>query len=105
MSEKLTIKENKLTIKVNVAGRIYSLSIKRGEEKQEELIRKAAERINIKIEQYRERFNNKDTFDLLAMSSLQLVKELIAEQQESRIETIIEDMKDLSEEIDQLQEE
>jgi cell division protein ZapA (FtsZ GTPase activity inhibitor) len=104
MSEKLSIKENKLTIKVNVAGRLYSLSIKRGEEKQEELIRKAAEKINNKIKLYRDKFAGKDTFDLLSMSSLQIIKELIAEQQEANIDSIVEDLKDLSEEIDRIQE-
>lgn len=106
MSEKLSIKnDKKLTIRVNVAGRMYSLSIKRGEEYQEEVIRKAANKINKKIEQYRERFSGHDTLDFLAMSSLQLVKELIAEQKNNDTTSLIEDIKDLNEEIDELLEE
>ena len=44
MDYKSKLEDKRLTIKVNVAGRFYSLSIKRGEEYREELIRKAAER-------------------------------------------------------------
>lgn len=104
MDYKSKIEEKRLTIKVNVAGRFYSLSIKRGEEYREELIRKAAESINKKIEQYRGKFASYDTQDYLAIASLQIVKELIAEKDSSGLESIIEDIKDLNEEIDQLQE-
>lgn len=105
MTEQLLNKNEKLTINVLVAGRTYSLSIDRGAEYQEEIIRKAADKINKKIEKYRERFAGHDTLDFLAMSSLQLVKELIAEQNDNDIEPLIERIKDLNEEIDELIEE
>ena len=58
-----------LSIKVNIAGRTYPLTIERSEE---EMIRKAADNINASIKNLKENYAVKDIQDLLAMTALQL---------------------------------
>ena len=58
-----------LSIKVNIAGRTYPLTIERSEE---EMIRKAADNINESIKDLKENYAVKDMQDLLAMTALQL---------------------------------
>jgi cell division protein ZapA (FtsZ GTPase activity inhibitor) len=58
-----------LSIKVNIAGRTYPLTIERSEE---EMIRKAADNINASINDLKENYAVKDIQDLLAMTALQL---------------------------------
>jgi len=53
-----------LTITVNIADRPYRLRIKREEE---EIIRKAAKEIELRIKEYSEHFAFNDKQDLLAM--------------------------------------
>ncbi len=62
--------QTKQNIKVIIGGRPYNLAVLRGEE---ELVRKAAERINETIKQYAETFQYKDQQDLFAMTALQHV--------------------------------
>jgi cell division protein ZapA len=58
-----------LSIKVNIAGRTYPLTIERSEE---EMIRKAADKINESVKNLKENYAVKDIQDLLAMAALQL---------------------------------
>ena len=60
---------SQLSIKVNIAGRTYPLTIERSEE---EMIRKAADNINESIKNLKENYAVKDMQDLLAMTALQL---------------------------------
>ena len=60
---------SQLSIKVNIAGRTYPLTIERSEE---EMIRKAADNINASINDLKENYAVKDMQDLLAMTALQL---------------------------------
>ena len=60
---------SQLSIKVNIAGRPYPLTIERSEE---EMIRKAADNINASIKNLKENYAVKDMQDLLAMTALQL---------------------------------
>ena len=60
---------SQLSIKVNIAGRTYPLTIERSEE---EMIRKAADNINESIKDLKENYAVKDMQDLLAMTALQL---------------------------------
>lgn len=89
--------ERKLSINVNVAGRNYSLTVAMEEE---ENIRKAANIINNKVLQYRSKFADKDTQDFLAMSSLQFVIKLIESEKNKDIEPLIDEIKDLNEQLD-----
>ncbi|MGB1032403.1 MAG: cell division protein ZapA [Flavobacteriales bacterium] len=64
---------SELSIKLNIAGRIYPLTIKREEE---EAIRKAAKHIEASIKSFQENYAVRDKQDLLAMTSLQLATQL-----------------------------
>jgi cell division protein ZapA len=62
--------DDKLSIRVNVADRYYPLRVEREDE---ERIRMAARLINEKVLQYKQRYNDKDVQDFLAMAALQYV--------------------------------
>ena len=57
-----------LSIKINIANRVYPLTIKREEE---ERIRRTAKMINDRIKQYENDYAVKDKQDLLAMCALE----------------------------------
>ena len=93
---------DKLTIKVNIVGRTYSLTIKKEEE---ESLRKATQLINSKISQYREKHASADPIDLLAVTAVQFTVELLeAEKKEmektNAIESIIEEVKKVNKRLD-----
>lgn len=70
-----------LSIKVNIAGRTYPLTIQMEEE---EHIRKAASDINDTLQYFQENYAVKDRQDLLAMTALQLLsKSMMQNQSES----------------------
>jgi cell division protein ZapA (FtsZ GTPase activity inhibitor) len=62
--------DDKLSININIADRLYPLRIER---KEEEGIRKAAKIINEKVFQYKQKYSSKDLQDCLAMATLQFV--------------------------------
>ncbi len=62
--------DDKLSININIADRLYPLRIDR---KEEENIRKAAKIINDKVAQYKQKYISKDLQDCLAMATLQFV--------------------------------
>ncbi|HBX51996.1 MAG: cell division protein ZapA [Bacteroidetes bacterium RIFOXYA12_FULL_35_11] len=89
--------EEKLTIKVNIAERMYPVKINRNEE---EKIRKAAKILNEKINQYKDKkFANKDEQDFLAMISLQLSIKLLDIEEKNTIQPIIQKVKNLEEKL------
>lgn len=63
---------SELSIKVNIAGRTYPLTIQMEEE---EFVRKAAERVNKNVEQLQSKFKITDKVDLLAMTALQFANQ------------------------------
>ena len=73
-----------LSIKVNIAGRVYPLTVKQEEE---ENIRLAAKEINEMIREYEQNYAVKDKQDLLAMCALQFATQKL----ELGNKTIIED--------------
>jgi len=72
-----------LSIKLNIANRIYPLSIDR---KDEASIRKAAKMIEDSIKDYEENFSVRDKQDLLAMTALQFANQVIAEEGKVKID-------------------
>lgn len=58
---------NELTISVKIADRPYRLTIKKDEE---EIIRKAAKRINEKVKEFGENYAYNDKQDLLSMVAI-----------------------------------
>ena len=89
--------EDKFTIRVNIADRYYPLKIER---KDEEKIRKAAKKINDTVLQYKKIYADKDDQDFLAMAALQFVTKVIESDIKQNISPIIEDLEDLSQELD-----
>jgi cell division protein ZapA len=93
------MKEDMLSIKVQIAERFYPLKIKR---RDEEKIRQAARMINDKVLQYKQRYTDKDTQDFLAMATLQFVINLIDCEQEQNVVSLEEELDSLSSELDEL---
>ena len=88
--------DNKLSIKVNLAERFYPLKI---EVNDEEKIRKAAKIINEKVLQYKQKYEDKDTQDFLAMAALQFVIKMLENEQKENSVPFIDNLKDLEEEL------
>lgn len=85
---------SELSIKVNIANRVYPLTVLREEEEE---VRKAAAYINERIKTLESGFAVKDKLDLLAMLALELTlekghgkKELAQEWITDRINSLIE---------------
>lgn len=67
-------------ISVEIADRIYKVTVKREEE---EIFRKAVEAVKLDIKEYAKKFAYKDNQDLLAMVLLQYVTSFMKTQEES----------------------
>lgn len=74
---------DELSIKVNIADRIYPLTVNAVEE---EKIRKAAKLINDKLKTYSDKFAVRDKQDIISMCALDIATELISTQQNVVIE-------------------
>ncbi|KAA3652092.1 MAG: cell division protein ZapA [Bacteroidetes bacterium] len=72
-----------LSIKVNIANRIYPLTVKQDEE---ENIRLATKEINEMIKEYEQNYAVKDKQDLLAMCALQFASQKMELGQKTLIE-------------------
>jgi len=72
------VKNDEFEIKVKVAGRLYPVWLKRGDERQEYLIRKAAKRIEQFELEYRQHFvKSLDDRDILAMAAIEIARDLV----------------------------
>ncbi len=85
--------EDKLSIRVNVADRYYPLKI---DPNDEEKIRKAAKLINEKVIQYKQRYNDKDTQDFLAMAALQFVIKMLESENRFDVSPIVAQLNELN---------
>lgn len=90
--------DEKLSIRVNIADRYYPLKINRDEE---ERIRKAAKLINERVLQYKQKYADKDVLDFIAMTALQLVTRLVELEENQDVLPIIENLKELNEELEE----
>lgn len=84
---------SELHIKVNIANRVYPLSVQPDEEEE---VRKAATFINDQLKRLEQGFAVKDKLDLLAMLALELTmekghgkEELVNEKASARIQSLI----------------
>ncbi len=64
---------NELSININIAGRVYPISVKPSEEAS---LRAAGKLIQDKLQQYSEQFALRDNQDALAMFALEIANEL-----------------------------
>ena len=90
--------DEKLSIRVNIAERYYPLKINRTDE---EKVRKAAKVINEKVLQYKQRYADKDVQDVLAMTALQLVSQLVEEEHKTDMSPLVDNLKELNEELEE----
>jgi cell division protein ZapA (FtsZ GTPase activity inhibitor) len=84
---------SELSIKVNIANRVYPLSV---QPEEEEEVRKAAVYINQRLKELESSFAVKDKMDLMAMMTLQLTlekghgrNEVMDDQAKAKIHAII----------------
>ena len=84
--------DDKLTIKVKIIDRFYPIRINRDEE---ELIRKASDRINDTVSQYRSAYSDKDNDnqDFLSMVCINYVTKFLKSEGEFDASNIVEDLK------------
>lgn len=75
---------SELSVKINVAGRTYPLSISVEEE---EDIRAAAEKIDATVRDFQENYAVKDKQDLLAMAALQIATQNLLIQKKGEVES------------------
>lgn len=90
---------SQLSIKVNIAGRVYPLSIDREEE---EIIRKAADEINRNIKELQSSYAVKDSQDLIAMTALQFATQALDKSNAVGNEKLIEALQQLDKNIQEL---
>ena len=88
-----------LSIKVNIGGRTYPLTISRDEEEQ---IRKAAADINKNIDSLKQNYAVKDIQDLLAMTALQYATKSVGENDSVEYEKLTEAIVKLNEDLDSI---
>ena len=76
--KRIAVKNDEFEIKVKVAGRLYPVCLKRGDERQEYLIRQAATRIQQLELGYRQHFvKSLDDRDILAMAAIEIARNLV----------------------------
>ncbi|MGQ7869174.1 cell division protein ZapA [Sunxiuqinia sp. sy24] len=85
---------NKLSININIDGRIYPLTIVRDDE---EKYRKAAKILNDIILQYKKKYADHDSKDFLAMTAFQFVLKNLELEDRADESPFIEEIKDLNE--------
>jgi len=72
------VENDEFVIKLDVAGRIYKVSLKRGEEQEESLMRKGTKRLKQYVVQYTNHFaKSAEERDILAMIAIQLAMEVV----------------------------
>jgi hypothetical protein len=69
----------KRIIHVNIGDCKIPIRVSRDDEQEEEVMRMAVKIINKRMQQYQKKFSDKDIFDILAMTSLEVAKELIVQ--------------------------
>jgi cell division protein ZapA len=90
--------EEKLAIKLKIIDRYYPLRI---DWQDEEKLREASRRINDVVDKYRQRYNDKDNQDFLAMATLQFVTRLLEFENNNTTELANKEIQDVCNELDQ----
>ena len=85
--------DDKLSININIADRLYPLRIER---KEEESIRRAAKIINDKVVQYKQRYPTKDIQDCLSMATLQFVIQKFDSEKQIENSPVVEELEHLN---------
>lgn len=88
--------EEHFTIRVQLDGKYYPLTILRSDEGK---IRKAAKQLNDTIERYKKRFGTGDKYDYLAMAAIQLVSQLADLQEQRNVNPVFDVLRELDEDL------
>lgn len=91
------MEEEKQRIRITIAERQYPLTIHPSEE---ESMRIAVGRIREVVEAYKSKFKDRDTQDALSMSVLHFAVKVVKLEQNKEFEGLVEDLKDLSRQLD-----
>ena len=91
------MEDNKLSIRINVAERLYPLRIAMQDE---ERLRSAARMINEKLSQYKLRYADRDLQDALAITALQFVVRLIELEEKKDVSPVISELMKLDKELE-----
>lgn len=87
---------DKLSINININGRVYPLRIDRNEE---ERIRKAAKMINDIVLEYKKKYVNQDAQDFLAMTAFQFVLKNLELEEQSDESPMVEQVRRMDEQL------
>ncbi|MBE6229962.1 MAG: cell division protein ZapA [Bacteroidales bacterium] len=87
----------KQKIKINIADRIYTLTI---EAAREEAMRKAVKNINEAISKYKSRMSNIDEVDALSMVILQYAMSLVEIEQKDEIGSVVNELSALNKQLE-----
>ena len=91
------MESDEFEIKVKVAGRLYPIWLKRNDEQQEYLIRKAAKRIEQFELAYRQNFvKSLDDRDILAMAAIQIARDLVMLEEKNDTKPLTHKIKQLT---------
>jgi len=88
---------SELSIKVSIAGRVYPLTISASDE---EIVRKAAKRVDDQIKQLQSAYAVKDRQDLFAMAALQSATLALKATSRPADETLNRQLEKISSELD-----
>lgn len=84
-----------ITININIQGRNYPVKIARGDGQKEELIRKAANKINELILQLKKGHKGRDDQDYLAMVTLQFAVKAMSSAAENEVTPVLNKIRNL----------
>lgn len=87
----------KQKIKINIADRIYTLTI---ESTREEAMRKAVKNINEAINKYKSRMSNIDEVDALSMVILQYAMSLVEIEQKDEVGSVMKELGALNKQLE-----
>ncbi|MBQ3175142.1 MAG: cell division protein ZapA [Bacteroidales bacterium] len=87
----------KQKIKINIADRIYTLTI---ESTREEAMRKAVKNINEAINKYKSRMSNIDEVDALSMVILQYAMSLVEIEQKDEVGSVMNELGALNKQLE-----
>ena len=88
---------DKLSINIQIDERSYPLKIERADE---EKIRKAAGIITSRISKYKGKYSEKDSYDYLAMTTLQFAVELIDKDYDAFTQEFKDEIQQINDDID-----
>jgi cell division protein ZapA len=88
-------------IKLEIAGKTYALPMEQGDEDEEHLVRKAAERVREYIIRCRHQFGEKGAMqDMLAITALQLAREVVSLERKNDMQPLTNRIQQWTDEIE-----